>query len=96
MANENAPDEEKEAIIKEFSDKICDVLYEYEEKMPEAAMAALLIHHAKASLCSSPQAHCYYHMLGVLDEMVHDGIQGIWEKMNPYREDEENGDTCTV
>lgn len=101
MANENAPDEEKERIITEFSDKICEVLCEFEEKMPEAAMAALLIHHAKVSLCQSADAHCYYHMLGVLNEMMFDGIRGIWERINPNttesdKEGGEDGDTCTV
>lgn len=83
MVKKNTPDNEKKAIVKEFSDKICNVLYEYEDKMPQEAMAALLIHYAKSTLFSSEQAHCYYYIRGLLDEMVHSGIEKIWEDVNP-------------
>lgn len=77
-------DEEKELILKGFSQKIFDTVLEFQEKMPETAMAAYLISLARDLVCS---IRIPYHTTnGLLNDMLSDGLKETWQR---YKDDEE-------
>lgn len=79
-------DEQKEILIREFSNEIFPIIQKYLEKIPEPALAAYLIHYAKELMCSWGEDN-YYLTLGLLTDMVQDDLQEIFERSkNPEEE----------
>lgn len=88
MSCENC--EKEDEIIKkfeEFGDKLRELIDEYNLEVHSSAIASQLIQEAKIEMfCTSP---CLYHMVGLLNCMLHHHIEDIWEEMKPRPEDEE-------
>lgn len=78
-------DEEKYKLIKEMSNKIFHIVKEFESKIPPSTMAGYLIGVAKQIFCSCGMN--YYFTLGMLNEMLHDNIEEIY---NSYIEDKQS------
>lgn len=65
-------DEEKERLIKEFSNKVFPIFAEYSKKLPETVLASYLIYFAKSIMLS--WKNDYYLVLGLITDMVNDGL----------------------
>lgn len=83
--NFNISDQEKEKLIAEFSDKFCILLEEYIEKIPETALAAFLMEHAKQTMCSWGMN--YYNTLGILTSMLHEDLEETFDSWSESKRD---------
>ena len=72
-------DEQREILIKEFSNKMFPLINKHAKKIPLPALAAYLIHIAKELVCEW-DCRDYYLTLGILTEMVQDDLQEVFER----------------
>lgn len=80
-------DEEKEKVIKDFSDEVFGLIEKYGQ-MPDTAMAAMFISIARDMICNK-RFSSYTFTIGMLQEMLTDGLKDQWESYH-LEEEEEN------